>query len=105
MSVDLQVGLHLADAIKEPLYMKNRDYKKERLSIVGTGILTSRQRLVLDFYKDYKRKYRILPTMRVVAKAFGYKVHTSVQRHTEALQKKGLLVVRKVGRPKVKSLA
>ncbi len=55
------------------------------------GRLTRRQRDVLAFVADAIDHARYAPTVREIAKHFGFASHTSAEKHLVALQKKGFI--------------
>lgn len=60
-------------------------------SLNMTGLLTERQREVLDFIRHYIEKEGISPTIREVAQYFHFASPLSAQIHINALIKKGYL--------------
>jgi repressor LexA len=53
--------------------------------------LTERQRQVLDFLKEYASEKGYPPTMREVAQSLGIKWTKGVEKHFQALEKKGYI--------------
>lgn len=53
--------------------------------------LTSKQKKILSIISDYKNKNGTEPTLEEVRKTLAYSNTSSVQRHTDALKKKGYL--------------
>ena len=53
--------------------------------------LTERQRDILEFIRDFKRKKGIAPTHREICDAFGYSSYGTVYKHLKLLEKKGLI--------------
>jgi len=54
--------------------------------------LTKKQKEVLSAIKEIYSKKKVSPTLKEIQDYFGYKKISSVQRHTEALKKKGFLI-------------
>ena len=54
-------------------------------------LLTAKQAAVLLFLKGFTRKHGYQPSMREMAKHFGWPHHTGVICHLRALEKKGLI--------------
>ena len=54
--------------------------------------LTSRQRQVLDFIQSSQSKLGVVPTMREIARQFGFRSMTAAADHVRALRRKGYLV-------------
>jgi repressor LexA len=57
--------------------------------------LTRKQKEMLSFIKDFYNKNKFSPTLKELQNHFGYENVSSVQRHTEALKKKGFLISEK----------
>ncbi len=53
--------------------------------------LTERQRDILGFIRDFKRKNGVAPTHREIREAFGYSSYGTVYKHLKLLEKKGLI--------------
>lgn len=53
--------------------------------------VTERQRDILDFIRDFKRKKGVSPTHREICDAFGYSSYGTVYKHLSLLEKKGLI--------------
>ena len=53
--------------------------------------LTERQRDILDFIRDFRRKKGVAPTHREICDAFGYSSYGTVYKHLSLLEKKGLI--------------
>ena len=54
--------------------------------------LTKRQQLVLDYIQASQVQQGVVPTMREIARQFGYKSMTAAADHVRALRRKGFLV-------------
>lgn len=57
--------------------------------------LTKKQKEMLSFIKKFYGKNKFSPTLKELQNHFGYENISSVQRHTEALKKKGFLISEK----------
>ncbi|EKE19272.1 MAG: LexA repressor [uncultured bacterium] len=57
--------------------------------------ITKKQQEVLAFMKEFFAEKGEMPTLREIQESLGYSTTSSVQRHTEALKKKGYLSVEK----------
>ncbi len=55
------------------------------------AFLTRRQRQILDFIRDYRRRHRISPTHREIRERFGYSSYGTVHKHLKLLEEKGYL--------------
>lgn len=53
--------------------------------------LTERQRDILKFIRDFKRREGVSPTHREICEAFGFSSYGTVYKHLSLLQKKGLI--------------
>jgi repressor LexA len=53
--------------------------------------LTERQRDILQFIRDHRRKTGVAPTHREICEAFGYSSYGTVYKHLSLLEKKGLI--------------
>ncbi|MCX6954955.1 MAG: repressor LexA [Verrucomicrobia bacterium] len=53
--------------------------------------LTTRQQEVLDFIQAYQQEHGVAPVLREIQKHFGFASPFAVQRHVDALTKKGAL--------------
>ncbi|HUO84150.1 MAG TPA: transcriptional repressor LexA [Thermoanaerobaculia bacterium] len=53
--------------------------------------LTERQRDILNFIRDFRKRKGIAPTHREICEAFGYSSYGTVYKHLSLLQKKGLI--------------
>ncbi|MDX1583471.1 MAG: transcriptional repressor LexA, partial [Thermoanaerobaculia bacterium] len=53
--------------------------------------LTERQRDILEFIRDHRRKKGVAPTHREICDAFGYSSYGTVYKHLSLLEKKGLI--------------
>lgn len=53
--------------------------------------LTERQRDILTFIREFKRKKGVAPTHREICDAFGYSSYGTVYKHLSLLEKKGLI--------------
>lgn len=56
-----------------------------------TEDLTERQQQVLDFIQAYQQQHGVAPVLREIQKHFGFASPFAVQRHVDALTKKGAL--------------
>ncbi len=54
--------------------------------------LTRRQQQVLDFISSSQRDHGVVPTMREIARQFGFRSMTAAADHVRALRRKGYLV-------------
>lgn len=54
--------------------------------------LTSRQRQVLDYIQASQTQHGVVPTMREIARQFGFRSMTAAADHVRALRRKGYLV-------------
>lgn len=57
--------------------------------------LTKKQKEMLSFIQGFYSKNKFSPTLKELQNHFGYENISSVQRHTEALKKKGFLISEK----------
>lgn len=55
------------------------------------NILTKRQKQVLDFIQQYQHSRGVTPSLREIAREFGFHSMTSAVDHVRALRKKGLV--------------
>lgn len=53
--------------------------------------VTERQRDILDFIREFRRKKGVAPTHREICDAFGYSSYGTVYKHLSLLEKKGLI--------------
>jgi len=53
--------------------------------------LTERQRDILEFIREFKRRKGVAPTHREICDAFGYSSYGTVYKHLSLLEKKGLI--------------
>lgn len=53
--------------------------------------LTERQRDILEFIRDFKRRKGVAPTHREICDRFGYSSYGTVYKHLSLLEKKGLI--------------
>lgn len=53
--------------------------------------LTERQRDILNFIREFRRKKGVAPTHREICDAFGYSSYGTVYKHLSLLEKKGLI--------------
>ena len=53
--------------------------------------LTARQRQILDFIRDFRRREGISPTHREIRDRFGYSSYGTVHKHLKLLEQKGYL--------------
>jgi repressor LexA len=53
--------------------------------------LTPRQKEILDFIRDYRRRRGISPTQREICEQFGYSSFGTLQKHIRLLMEKGIL--------------
>ncbi len=56
-----------------------------------TGILTARQREILEFIRTTLTQSGAPPTREEIARAFGFRSLNAAEQHLQALQKKGLI--------------
>ncbi|MCG3192898.1 MAG: LexA repressor [Thermoanaerobaculia bacterium] len=54
--------------------------------------LTPRQKEILDFIRDYRRRKGVSPTQREICQNFGYSSFGTLQKHIRLLMDKGILV-------------
>ena len=54
--------------------------------------LTSRQQQVLDYIQSSQTQHGVVPTMREIARQFGFRSMTAAADHVRALRRKGYLV-------------
>lgn len=54
--------------------------------------LTSRQKQVLDYIQASQTQHGVVPTMREIARQFGFRSMTAAADHVRALRRKGYLV-------------
>lgn len=54
--------------------------------------LTSRQQQVLDYIQTSQTQHGVVPTMREIARQFGFRSMTAAADHVRALRRKGYLV-------------
>lgn len=54
--------------------------------------LTSRQKQVLDYIQGSQTQHGVVPTMREIARQFGFRSMTAAADHVRALRRKGYLV-------------
>jgi repressor LexA len=69
-------------------------HKGARRGELGGGLLTARQREVLDFIVDYVRCHGIAPTFAEIGDGIGCRSSATVHKHVEMLERKGVLVPR-----------
>ena len=53
--------------------------------------LTARQRQILEFIRDFRRREGISPTHREIRERFGYSSYGTVHKHLKLLEQKGYL--------------
>ncbi|HEY5609685.1 MAG TPA: transcriptional repressor LexA [Thermoanaerobaculia bacterium] len=53
--------------------------------------LTERQRDILKFIRDFKKRKGVAPTHKEICEAFGFSSYGTVYKHLSLLEKKGLL--------------
>jgi repressor LexA len=53
--------------------------------------LTERQRDILSFIRDFRKKNGVAPTHREICDAFGFSSYGTVYKHLSLLEKKGLI--------------
>lgn len=53
--------------------------------------LTERQRDILNFIRDFRKKNGVTPTHREICDAFGFSSYGTVYKHLSLLEKKGLI--------------
>ncbi|MGA7613736.1 MAG: transcriptional repressor LexA [Thermoanaerobaculia bacterium] len=53
--------------------------------------LTERQRDILDFIREFRKKKGVAPTHREICDAFGFSSYGTVYKHLSLLEKKGLI--------------
>lgn len=53
--------------------------------------LTRRQKEILDFVREFRRRHGVSPTHREICEKFGYSSYGTVHKHLRILQEKGYL--------------